>query len=69
MMLWAAAKLVSPNTAEGVALVSLVGKTCCTEVLVMNWVLERTNCGLEVLKARLDGAMGTVIWWVATSPW
>ena len=24
---------------------------------------------LEVLKARLDGAMGSLIEWVATSPW
>jgi len=24
---------------------------------------------LEVLKARLDGALGSLSWWVATSPW
>lgn len=24
---------------------------------------------LEVLKSTLDGAMGNLIWWVATSPW
>jgi len=24
---------------------------------------------LEVFKARLDGAQGSLIWWVATSQW
>jgi len=35
-------------------------------------VLAAENCGClipEAFKARLDMALGSLIWWVATSPW
>jgi len=34
-----------------------------------NEALEQIAPSLEAFKARLDGALSSLIWWLATMPW